>query len=110
MRCCWATGNVNPSDTACLVTRRRGLDFSLPSVNSVRIVARVMIRNNETTRLEIVSNVRRLLRRMFFKINLLNFIRVPPIAFSAIIGSKGLDPAHSSESYSEYPVDTQFQC
>src|SRR6267142_4896685 len=79
IRCRWATGKVNPSETACLVTRRSGFDASLPRLNSVRIVARVMIRNNETTRLEIESKVRRLLRRMFFRTNLAHFISAFPI-------------------------------
>ena len=51
--------------------------FVVAPVNSVRIVARLMIRNSETTRLEIVSKVRRLFRRMFLKISLLNFIDFP---------------------------------
>jgi hypothetical protein len=34
-----------------------------------------MIRKSETTRLEMVSRVRLLFRRMFLKINLANFIR-----------------------------------
>jgi hypothetical protein len=37
-----------------------------------------MIRNSETTRLEMVSTVRRLFLRMFLKINLANFIAVHP--------------------------------
>src|SRR2546425_2612277 len=77
MRCRCDTGRVNPNDTACRVTRRSGLDLSLLLVNSVRIVASVIIRNRETTRLEMVSNVRRLLRRMFFRMSLLNFIATP---------------------------------
>src|SRR5258705_2192454 len=74
IRCCCDTGSVTHNETACRVTSLRGFASSLPRVNSVKIVARVIIRNNETTRLEIVSSVRRLLRRMFFKTSLLNFI------------------------------------
>jgi hypothetical protein len=70
-------GKVKASDTLCLVTRRSGFDFSLPLFISVRIVANVIIRNKETTRLEIVSRVRRLLRRIFLRISLEYFIAAP---------------------------------
>src|SRR5438876_7887586 len=70
-------GSGKVSDTACRVTRRRGFASSLPRANSVNIVPSAIIKNKETTRLEMVSNVRRLLRRIFFKISLLNFIAAP---------------------------------
>src|SRR5215213_8513137 len=69
----WAIGMTKPSETAWRDTSRSGLDSSVPRSNSVRIVARLMIRNNETTRLEIVSRVRRLFRRMFLKISFAYF-------------------------------------
>jgi hypothetical protein len=46
-------------------------------VNSVRIVASVIIRNSDTTMLDIDSSVRLLLRRTFFRISLANFIIAP---------------------------------
>ncbi len=51
-----------------------GLASALALEDSVNIVASVMIKNRETTILEAVSNVRRLLRRIFLKMSLLNFI------------------------------------
>src|SRR5215467_6153995 len=76
--CMCAIGITKPSETAWRETSRNGLDWSLPRSNSVRIVAKLMIRKSETTRLEIVSTVRLLFRRMFLKINLANFIAVHP--------------------------------
>src|SRR6476619_7373641 len=74
----WAIGKVNVSETAWRATSRTGLDCSVPRSNSVRIVAKLMIRKSETTRLEMVSRVRLLFRRMFLKINLANFIAIHP--------------------------------
>src|SRR5678815_2103451 len=65
---------TNPSETAWRDTSRSGLASLVPRSNSVRIVARLMIRKSETTRLEIVSSVRRLFRRMFLKISFAYFI------------------------------------
>src|SRR3569832_2898707 len=72
-----------PSETACRDLCRSGLASSVPRSNSVRIVARLMIRNSEPTRLEIVSSVRRLFRRMFLKISFAYFIRSSPSFESA---------------------------
>jgi hypothetical protein len=58
------------------VIKRSGFELS-SLVNSVRIVASVIIKNNETTRLERVKRVRRLLRRIFLRMSLLNFIERP---------------------------------
>jgi hypothetical protein len=77
---------------------RSGLDSALPRSNSVRIVASVIIKNNETTRLEIVSRVRRLLRRIFFRTSFANFIRVHLI-LEAIAEQKVLE--------NEYAASTQ---
>src|SRR5687768_14750949 len=72
-------GRRNASDTECRDSNREGLLSSLPRSNSVRIVARLMIRNSETTRLETVSRVRRLLRRTFFNMSLANLINAPQL-------------------------------
>src|SRR5215217_2537108 len=72
--CRWAIGMTKPSETAWRDTSRSGLASSVPRSNSVRIVARLMIRKSETTRLEMVSSVRRLFRRMFLKISFAYFI------------------------------------
>src|SRR5678815_6135438 len=69
---------TNPRETAWRDTSRNGLASSVPRSNSVRIVARLMIRKSDTTRLEIVSSVRRLFRRMFLKISFAYFIRHSP--------------------------------
>ncbi len=70
-----AIGNRNASDTEWRLIKREGLLSWLPRSSSVRIVARLTIRNSETTRLDKVSRVRRLLRRTFFKMSFANFIR-----------------------------------
>src|SRR5215211_2038596 len=69
-------GITNPRETAWRDTSRKGLASSVPRSNSVRIVAKLMIRKSETTRLEIVSRVRRLFRRTFLKISFAYFICV----------------------------------
>src|SRR5215213_31596 len=74
----WAIGITNPRDTACRDTSRSGLASSVPRSNSVKMVARLMIRKSETTRLEIVSSVRLLFRRMFLKTSFAYFIRSSP--------------------------------
>src|ERR1041384_2844415 len=74
--CMCAIGMTKPSETAWRETSRKGLDSLPPRSNSVRIVAKLIIRKSETTRLEIVSRVRLLFRRMFLKINLANFMAV----------------------------------
>src|ERR1700716_4200467 len=84
IRCCWAAGSGKTSETECRVIMRSGFECSLPRDNSVRIVASVIIKNRETTRLEIVSRVRRLLRRIFFRISLLNFMAPPGLRLLAI--------------------------
>lgn len=77
MRCICEEGSTNASETACRDTRRRGFDSWLPRVNSVKMVASVISKNNETTRLETVNSVRRLFRKMFFRISFVNFIDAP---------------------------------
>src|SRR5688500_1266983 len=74
MRCWWAEGKGKVSETECRVQSRSGLASELPLVDSVKTVASVMIKNKDTTILEPVSSVRRLLRRIFLKMNLLNFM------------------------------------
>src|ERR1051325_61086 len=84
--CMCAIGMTNPSERAGRETRRKGLDSSPPRSNSVRIVAKLMMRKSETTRLEIVSRVRLLFRRMFLKINLANFIAIHPFLRTGAVG------------------------
>src|SRR5829696_2386513 len=77
--CRCAIGRTKVSETAWRDTSRKGLASSLPRSNSVRTVAKHMIRNSETTRLEIVSRVRLLFRRMFLKISFAYFISSVPL-------------------------------
>jgi len=67
-------GIVNPSETECLAINLKGLALSEFLSNSVSTVASVIIKKSDTTRLEIVSRVRLLFRRMFFRTSFANFI------------------------------------